>query len=197
MSLFEPGHNPGYELHLGSRSSDGCLCARIDRPELLLFLPNQEACRTDYFSRTGVAWTKIVSPRGSVAHVAATLEPPLDTLGVTYWSWRLLADHRGGISNVCIAWICRKPQLQALGTESADAPRPAGESNPRLRQSRHHDAVRGAGSRPTSTPGTNAASPSPGPRQQTNSSPKHRRSKIIIHATLGRPPYFSVAQRVI
>ena len=42
-----------------------------------------------------------------VAVVLATLEPPPDTLGVTHWSSRLLADQLG-ISNVWVARIWRK-----------------------------------------------------------------------------------------
>jgi hypothetical protein len=55
--------------------------------------------------------------------------------------------------------------------------RPAAAPSPRSKTS----SLR---SRPTSTAGTNAASPSPGPRPPTKSRQSHRRSKNIIHATL-------------
>jgi transposase len=53
-----------------------------------------------------------------VAVVLATLEPPPDTLGVTQWSSRLLADHLGGISNVWVAKIWRKWGLQPWRRET-------------------------------------------------------------------------------
>ena len=53
-----------------------------------------------------------------VAVVLATLEAPPDTLGVTHWSSRLLADHLGGISNVWVARIWRKWGLQPWRRET-------------------------------------------------------------------------------
>jgi transposase len=57
-----------------------------------------------------------------VAVVLATLEPPPDTLGVTHWSSRLLADHLSGrgpaISNVWVARIWRKWGLQPWRRET-------------------------------------------------------------------------------
>jgi len=52
-----------------------------------------------------------------VAVVLATLEAPPDTLGVTHWSSRLLAD-RLGISNVWVAKIWRKWGLQPWRRET-------------------------------------------------------------------------------
>jgi len=53
-----------------------------------------------------------------VAVVLATLEAPPDTLGVTHWSSRILADHLGGISNVWVAKIWRKWGLQPWRRET-------------------------------------------------------------------------------
>lgn len=53
-----------------------------------------------------------------MAVVLATLEPPPDSLGVTHWSSRLLADHLGGISNVWVARIWRRWGLQPWRRET-------------------------------------------------------------------------------
>ena len=57
-----------------------------------------------------------------VAVVLATLEPPPETLGVTHWSSRLLADHLSdqgtAISNVWVARIWRKWGLQPWRRET-------------------------------------------------------------------------------
>jgi transposase len=76
-----------------------------------------------------------------VAVVLATLEAPPDTLGVTHWSSRLLADHLGGISNVWVARIWHAVHL-AHGGRGA-LPRQVG--HPRL-----HVGVRHVGQADTS-----------------------------------------------
>ena len=52
-----------------------------------------------------------------VAVVVATLNPPPESLGVTHWSARLLADHLG-VSFASIARIRRKWNLQPWRTET-------------------------------------------------------------------------------
>src|SRR6478736_6064235 len=129
---------------------------------------NEIVARVGVSKPTVIAWKKRYAAAGiagledlpkpgrpaqvdEVAVVLATLEPPPETLGVTHWSSRLLADHLSdqgtAISNVWVARIWRKWGLQPWrrgDVQVLDRPA-AGGQGPRRRRAVPGPAAEGGG----------------------------------------------------